>query len=95
MTYVELPEFDAALTQDDEAGAVESCKAAASVYAPISGTIVEVNEALNDEPGLINADPYGEGWIYKIEAGDEDEFDTLLKPDQYAKLIAPEAEKQG
>ena len=92
VTYVELPESGAALTQDDEAGAVESCKAAASVYAPVSGTVSEANPALEDEPGRINADCYGDGWIYKIEISDEAELDDLLKPEQYAELIQPESE---
>jgi glycine cleavage system H protein len=94
VTYVELPELGAALARDGEAGAVESCKAAANVYAPASGTVVEVNEALEDEPGRINADPYGDGWLYKIEVRDAAELDSLLTPAQYAELIKPESEKE-
>ena len=94
VTYVELPEDGAALAQDDEAGAVESCKAAASVYAPVSGTVLEVNPALNSEPGRINADCYGEGWIYKIEISDDAEIADLLTATQYAELIAPESKKK-
>ncbi|MFC1806147.1 glycine cleavage system protein GcvH [Planctomycetota bacterium] len=93
VTYVELPGDDVALTQDDEAGAVESCKAAASVYAPASGTVVEINTALDEEPGRINADCYGEGWLYKLELSDTDELEDLLTPQQYAELIKPESKK--
>ncbi len=92
VTYVELPELGEAVTQDDEAGAVESCKAAASVYAPVSGTILEVNEALEEEPGRINEDPYGDGWIYKIELSEADELEELLNPRQYAGLISSQTE---
>ncbi len=93
VTYVEFPELGATVTQDDEAGAVESSKAAASVYAPVSGTILEANRALEHEPNRVNADPYGEGWIYKIELDDRTELEPLLSPRQYARLIAPQASK--
>jgi len=85
LVYVELPEVH----QDVEAGSdmavVESVKAASDVYAPISGTVVAVNDALTDDPEAINNDPYGEGWIVKLEpSGDEGE---LLSPDAYQALL--------
>lgn len=88
VTYVELPEDGAAVTQDDEAGTVESHETAMSVYAAASGTICEVNTALESQPGLINADPYGEGWIYKVELEDEEELEALLSSRKYARLLA-------
>ncbi len=65
-------------------------KAAADVYAPVSGTVVEVNENLLDQPELINKDPYGEGWIAVIEVESEEELAKLLTPEQYAEKIAKE-----
>jgi len=85
LVYVELPEVH----QDVEAGSdmavVESVKAASDVYAPISGTVVAVNDALSDDPEAINNDPYGEGWIVRLEpSGDEGD---LLAPDAYQALL--------
>jgi len=85
LVYVELPEVH----QDVEAGSdmavVESVKAASDVYAPISGTVVAVNDALTDDPEAINNDPYGDGWIVRLEpSGDEEE---LLSPDAYQALL--------
>ena len=90
LTFVELPEVGAHLGAGDEAAALESCKAAASVYAPVSGTVVEVNEDLADEPGAVNTDCYGDGWIVKIEMSDLPELDLLRTPEQYSQLDTDE-----
>jgi glycine cleavage system H protein len=87
LTFIELPNVGATLKKGDEACAVESCKAAASIYAPVSGKVVAVNEALNDEPGLVNTDCYGEGWIFKIAPSDPAEIETLLTPEKYRELL--------
>lgn len=90
LTFVELPEVGAELAKGDEACAIESSKAAASVYAPVSGKIVEVNGDLEADPGLVNSDCYGQGWFYKIELADAAEADALMSPQDYEKLLAEE-----
>ena len=70
VVYVELPEVGAAYTAGDEVAVVESVKAASDIYAPVSGSILEVNEALEDSPELVNDSPYGDGWFFKISAED-------------------------
>jgi glycine cleavage system H protein len=85
LVYVELPELDQEVESGGDMAVVESVKAASDVYAPISGTVVEVNEALSDDPEIINSDPYGEGWIVRMKPGG-DEGD-LLSPDAYQALL--------
>lgn len=91
IVFVELPEAEIAITSGQECGVVESVKAASDLYAPISGDIVAINEALIDSPELINTDPYGEGWIIRIEGFDEGELDELLDADGYKEHVAAEA----
>ena len=87
LVYVELPEAGQDLEVDGEMAVVESVKAASDVYAPISGNVLAVNEELADDPEKINTDPYGDGWIVKIQpAGDIDES-TMMSPDDYQTLI--------
>ena len=87
LVYVELPEIDQVLETEGEMAVVESVKAASDVYAPISGTVVAVNEALSDDPEKINADPYGDGWIVKLApAGDVDDG-ALMSPEDYQALL--------
>ncbi len=87
LVYVELPEVDQDLETGGEMAVVESVKAASDVYSPVSGTVLEINEALADDPEKINADPYGDGWIVKVQpAGDVDEG-ALLTPDAYQALL--------
>jgi glycine cleavage system H protein len=83
IVFVELPEVGATLTQFGTFGVVESVKAVSDLYAPVSGEIVEVNEALRDSPELLNSDPFGEGWIAIVEMSDRSELDTLLDADGY------------
>ena len=86
IVFVELPEVGKVLKKGDEAAVVESVKAASEIYAPVSGTITAVNDALNGEPGLVNADPEASGWMFKIEVSDLGELDKLLDADGYAEL---------
>ncbi len=87
LVFVELPEVGADLEAGDECCVVESVKAASDVYAPVSGSVVAVNEAVVDSPELVNSDPYGEGWLFKLSAGDTS---SLLDADGYAAVIADE-----
>ena len=87
ITFVEFPTVDTALTKGAEAVPLESCKAAASVYAPAAGKVVEVNTALTDNPGLINTDPFGQGWIYKMTLTDPTELDSLMDAEKYAQHL--------
>lgn len=89
IVYVDMPEVDDEVVKDEEFGAIESVKAASDLFAPLSGTIVEVNEALADEPGLVGKDPM-ENWIVKIEFSDPAEIDALLDQEAYDALCAAE-----
>ncbi len=84
IVFVELPEPGAALSQFGTFGVVESVKAVSDLYAPVSGELVEVNEALRDAPELLNSDPFGEGWILKVELADPSELDALMDAEAYA-----------
>lgn len=85
LVYVELPEVDQSVESGGEMAVVESVKAASDVYAPISGTVTKINEALNDDPELINSDPYGDGWIVCLQpSGDSHE---MLDPDAYQAFL--------
>ena len=87
LVFVEVPEIDDEVSAGDEVAVIESVKAASDVYAPISGTIIEVNEELDDSPESINSDAYGDGWIYKIKMSDPDEFNDLMSAENYAESI--------
>jgi glycine cleavage system H protein len=86
LVYVELPEVGQDVETGGEMAVVESVKAASDVYAPVSGTVTAVNEALSDDPETINADPYGDGWIVKMDVPELDEGE-LLTPDAYQQLL--------
>jgi len=90
VVFVEHPEVGRALEPSDEAGVVESVKAASDIYSPIAGTVVAVNDALVDAPELVNQDPYGEGWFFRIQPADAAELDTLLDADAYARFCESE-----
>ncbi|MDO4826661.1 MAG: glycine cleavage system protein GcvH [Bacteroidia bacterium] len=83
ITYVDLPSEGDVLSKDEDFGALESVKASSDLYAPVSGTVVEVNSALEETPEKINEDPYG-AWIVKIEMKDPSELDDLMAPDVYS-----------
>jgi len=87
IVYVELPEVDIEIGQGEQVAVVESVKAVSDVYAPLSGTIVEINEELEDSPEMVNDDPYGEGWIFKIEVENDDELEELMDAEEYAAFI--------
>jgi glycine cleavage system H protein len=88
IVFVELPEVGSALKQFATFGVVESVKAVSDLFAPVSGTVTEVNARLQTEPELLNSDPFGEGWIAKVEMADGDELKELLDADGYAKLTS-------
>ena len=90
LVYVELPEIGISVQAGNGAAVVESVKAASDIYSPISGEIIEVNEALNDKPETINEDAYGEGWIFLVRPSDKAEMDELLDADAYAEQIENE-----
>lgn len=90
LVYVELPEVDQVLATGEEAGVVESVKAASDIYAPVSGEIVAVNDALEDEPELVNNEPYGNGWLFKIKMADSGELKEMLTADQYQEQLDSE-----
>ena len=84
VVYVDMPEVDDEVTAGEEFGAVESVKAASDLIAPVSGTVVEVNEALEDEPELLNKDAFG-NWIIKVQLSDPSELDNLMEVEAYKK----------
>ena len=84
VVFVELPAVGATFSQRDTAGVVESVKAAADVYMPVSGEITEVNEALRDDPSLANTDPLGAGWFFKVKMAEPAQLDALMDETSYA-----------
>jgi len=87
VVYVELPELDSEVAVDDEIAVVESVKAASDIYAPLSGTIIAVNELLDDAPETVNSSPYDDGWIYKMKPSELAELDNLNDAEAYAAEI--------
>lgn len=90
LVYVELPEPESNIEFGQECAVVESVKAAADVYCPVSGEVIEINEALLETPQLINEDPYGKGWLFRIRPYENDAL-KLLNSEQYSKQVASEA----
>lgn len=90
MVYVELPQIGDEIRAGDELGVLESVKAASDFYAPISGVVVAVNQQVNENPALVNSDPYGAGWLIKMHASDLDEINALLDDEEYHNEIAEE-----
>lgn len=89
VVYVELPEEEDEVEKGETIASLESVKAASDIYAPVSGTVVEINEALEDEPGLVNSEPY-ETWIVKLEMSDEEELGDLFSSEEYEKFLKEE-----
>jgi glycine cleavage system H protein len=85
VVFVELPAAGDELTQGEEFGVIESIKAVSDLYAPVSGTVSEVNEALFDQPELVNESPYGEGWMLKLDGVDDADFEALLYAEEYSE----------
>ncbi len=88
VVFVDLPEVGKAYAPKEVAGVVESVKAAADVYMPVSGEITEVNEALRDDPSLANSDPLGAGWFFKVKLSDAGQLAALMNETSYADLVA-------
>ncbi|HZD41607.1 MAG TPA: glycine cleavage system protein GcvH [Terriglobales bacterium] len=95
IVYVELPEVGEKLVKDDPFGAVESVKAVSDVYAPVSGAVLEVNDALPDSPETINEDAYGEGWMVRVEMTDLDDLKDLMSAEEYADFIEQQKQEAG
>ncbi len=87
IVFVELPEVGSEFSQGDTIGTIESVKAVADLFLPISGEIVEINEAVMDSPELVNSDPLDEGWMFKVRMGETTEVDGLLDATAYSKLL--------
>jgi glycine cleavage system H protein len=87
LVFVELPAVGDEISQGDPCAVVESVKAASDLYAPVSGKVIAVNEELDDEPALINSNPYDEGWLFEVELIDEAELESLKDAETYAQLI--------
>ena len=87
LVFIELPEIGRELTAGDPCAVVESVKTASDIYAPLSGEIIDTNDALDTEPGTVNDDPYGDGWFFKIRLTNPKELDDLLSPDDYAEQV--------
>lgn len=83
VVYVELPEVGTTVTAGEEAGVVESVKAASDIYSPISGEVIAINESLEDEPETVNSSPYDDGWFYKVQPSDVSELDATLDSEAY------------
>lgn len=93
VVYVELPEKGSTYEKDEACSNIESVKAVSDIYAPVSGEITEVNEALEDNPEIVNKDPYGEGWLFKLRMGNPEELQELMDSgayDEYVKGITEE-----
>ena len=93
IVFVELPEIGAEVEAGKGSAVIESVKAVTDLYAPVDGTVVEVNEELLDQPEVINSDPYGAGWVYKIEIKDQGQLSALMDRQAYEKYVIGEEEK--
>jgi glycine cleavage system H protein len=93
VVYVELPEVGEKVVKDDPFGAVESVKAVSDVFAPVSGAVVEINDTLPENPETINDDPYGDGWMIKVEISDMDDLKDLMNAEEYAEYIEQQKEE--
>jgi glycine cleavage system H protein len=92
VVFIELPKVGAGFDEGEPVGSLESVKAVAEVYLPLKGKIVEINEALNSEPEMVNADPYGDGWLAKLQIADSAQVKNLMSADEYDEFIREEQE---
>ena len=92
VVFVELPELDTQLTEDEPFSVVESVKAVSDIYAPVSGRVTEVNTELTNSPETVNEDPYGDAWLVQIEISDPEELDSLMTAEDYEQFIEKEQE---
>lgn len=95
VVFVELPKAGKTVAQGEEVAVVESVKAAFSIYAPVGGTVTELNEALRNDPGLINSDPYEKGWIYRLDNVQVESQNHLLSQEQYEQWVRGEGTKHN
>jgi glycine cleavage system H protein len=95
LVFVELPENNIEIEAGEECGVVESVKAASDIYSPVTGKIVEINRTLEGSPDVVNTDPYGDGWLYRVKLEDEDELETLMDAEGYAECIEDEEDDDG
>jgi len=92
IVYIELPAVGDKISKDDPFGVVESVKAVSDIYAPVSGTVIEVNEDLPESPEVVNEDPYGDGWLVKVQMNDPTDLEDLMDNNEYEEMIAREKE---
>ena len=85
--FIEFPDLNQVISKDDPFGTIEAVKTVADLFAPVSGKIIEINQDLEDNPELVNSDPYGEGWIVKITDFDKSQLDALLDSNNYEEII--------
>ncbi len=88
IVMIEPPAVGRTVKAGEAVGTIEAVKAVSDIYAGVSGEVVEINDKVVADPAIINKDPYGEGWVYKVKIADQKEIDTLLSPEQYKELIA-------
>jgi glycine cleavage system H protein len=93
IVYIELPSIGEKVSKDDPFGVVESVKAVSDIYAPVSGTVLEVNEDLAESPEVVNEDPYGDGWLIKVKVSDPADLDDLMDSDEYEQMVAREKDE--
>ena len=91
VVFVELPQVGSELEAADELGSIESVKAVSELFAPVSGTVTEVNEALADNPALVNTDPWGDGWMIRVQLSDPSEVDELMTAEEYDEYTEKES----
>src|SRR6185436_10760233 len=93
VVMVELPRVGAQVEANEEMGSIESVKAVSDLFAPVSGEVIEINDALTDKPELVNTDSYGDGWLIKIRMSDPSELDALMSPEEYDEYCEAESAK--
>lgn len=91
VVFVELPQVGSQLEMGDELGSIESVKAVSELFSPVTGEVVEINEALADKPDLVNSDPYGDGWMVRVKLSTPDEVEELMTSDDYEDYVKKEA----
>lgn len=91
VVFVELPQIGSQLEMGDELGSIESVKAVSELFSPVTGEVVEINEALADKPDLVNSDPYGDGWMIRVKLSTPDEVEELMTADDYEDYVKKEA----
>jgi glycine cleavage system H protein len=94
IVYLELPEVGHVFNADDEFGTVESVKAVSELFIPVSGEVVEVNKGAVQEPGIVNDDPYGDGWLIKVKLSTDQEVSKLMSAEQYAEYLKEEEKEK-